>query len=110
MTYALATVITYFDLLRSTISPEQLVAVAHEHRLCAVGIVDHATTLAHARLAAAAREASLHVVYGTTLVMEDDFSLRVLARNDDGYRSLARDDHRPARVCRGSSCGTRGSP
>jgi DNA polymerase III alpha subunit len=52
--------------------------------------VDQATTLAHARLAQAARSTPVHVAYGTTLRMEDGYVLRALARDEDGYRNLCR--------------------
>jgi DNA polymerase III alpha subunit len=90
MTFALATVTTWFDILCSTIGPEQLIAAAEHYRLQAVGIVDYATTLAHARLAQAARDTDIHVVYGATLVITGGFRLRILARTDDGYRNLCR--------------------
>ena len=47
--YTLATITTWFDLLGSTISPERLLEVAQQRKLHALGIVDHAKTLAHAR-------------------------------------------------------------
>jgi DNA polymerase-3 subunit alpha len=90
MRYAIPTITTWFDLLQSTISPERLIECAEQYKLSAVGIVDHATTLAHARLAQAARATSVHVAYGTTLRMVDGYVLRLLARNEEGYQSLCR--------------------
>ena len=63
---------------------------AQRLRLPAIGIVDRATTLAHAPLATLARDTGVHVVYGATLMMEDGYPLRLLARNEDGYRNLCR--------------------
>jgi error-prone DNA polymerase len=88
MTYTLATVTTHYDLLRSTITPGALLDTAQRLRLPAVGIVDRATTLAHAPLAVASRDTGVHVVYGTTLTMEDGYPLRLLARDERGYRNL----------------------
>ncbi len=89
MTYSLATIRTQFELLRSTIAPEVLVGAAQRYSMEAVGVVDR-STLAHVRLAQAAHEAGLHVVYGATLVMAGGLPLRILARNQLGYRSLCR--------------------
>jgi DNA polymerase III alpha subunit len=76
MTYAAATITTWFSLLHSTIAPDVLLDAAARYQLSAVGIVDQATTLAHARLAQAARATAVHVAYGTTLRMEDGYVLR----------------------------------
>lgn len=90
MTYGLPSITTCYDLLRSTIEPQALIDTAERFNMTAIGIVDHATTLGHVPLARAARESAIHVVYGTTLLMEDGLPLRVLARTDDGYRNLCR--------------------
>lgn len=88
MTYALPTIQTWFDLLQSTIDPVQCIKVAERLKLSAIGVVDQATTLGHVPLVRAARDSSVHVVFGATLVMEDGLPLRILARTDEGYRNL----------------------
>src|SRR3954451_6769654 len=88
--YALATVSTWYDLLNSTIAPQALLESAQKLHLDAIGVVDRATTLSHVPLARAARDTNIHIVYGSTLTMADGHPLRVLARNADGYRNLAR--------------------
>src|SRR5688500_8582989 len=90
MTYSLATITTWFDLLQSTIAPQALLDAAQRLRMPAIGIVDHATTLAHVPLAKAARDTGVHVAYGTTITLDDGYPLRLLARNETGYRSLCR--------------------
>ncbi len=90
MTYALPTITSCYDLLRSTIAPQALIDTAARLKLTALGLVDQATTLGHVPLARAARASSVHVVYGTTVIMEDGLPLRVLARTDAGYRNLTR--------------------
>jgi len=90
MTYAAVTIFTWFSLLHSAIAPDLLLDAATRYKLPAVGIVDQATTLAHARLAQAARATSVHVVYGTTLRMQDGYVLRALARDDVGYGNVCR--------------------
>ena len=88
--YSLATVATWYDLLQSTIAPPELLATAQRLHLDAIGVVDQATTLGHVPLARAARATSIHLVYGTTLIMADGHPLRLLARTEEGYRNLAR--------------------
>src|SRR5919202_1665653 len=88
--YTLATVSTWYDLLTSTIAPQELIATAQRLHLDAIGVVDQATTLGHTPLARAARATTLHLVYGATLTMADGHPLRLLARNEDGYRNLCR--------------------
>src|SRR5919202_1863590 len=88
--YTLATVATWYDLLTSTIAPQELIATAQRLHLDAIGVVDQATTLGHTPLARAARATTLHLVYGATLTMADGHPLRLLARNEDGYRNLCR--------------------
>ncbi len=90
MSYALPTITSCYDLLRSTIEPQALIDTAERLKLTALGLVDHATTLGHVPLARAARDSSVHVAYGTTLILEDGLPLRFLARTDDGYRNLTR--------------------
>jgi DNA polymerase III alpha subunit len=90
MTFAMPTIHTWYDLLASTIAPEALIAISERLRLPAIGIVDHATTLAHVPVAQAARGSGVHVVFGATLRIEDGLPLRILARNMDGYRNLCR--------------------
>src|SRR5919199_522170 len=88
--YSLATVSTWYDLLQSTIAPPELLETAQRLHLDAIGVVDQATTLGHVPLARAARATSIHLVYGTTLIMADGHPLRLLARTEEGYRNLAR--------------------
>src|SRR5919199_3741892 len=88
--YTLATVSTWYDLLQSTIAPPELLETAQHLHLDAIGVVDQATTLGHVPLARAARDTSIHLVYGTTLIMADGHPLRMLARTEGGYRNLAR--------------------
>src|SRR5919202_626610 len=88
--YTLATVSTWYDLLQSTIAPQELLETAQRLHLDAIGVVDHATTLGHVPLARAARATTIHLVYGTTLTMADGHPLRILARNEEGYRNLCR--------------------
>ena len=90
MTYSIATVTTHFDLLHSTIGPQALLDAAQRLRLEALGIVDRATTLGHVPVARAARETGVHVAFGATLLLEDGYPLRLLARTDTGYRNLCR--------------------
>lgn len=90
MSYTLATIHTWFDLLHSTIAPDALITAAERLKLAAIGIVDHATTLGHVPLVRAARDSNVHVVLGATLAMEDDVPIRILARTDEGYRNLCR--------------------
>ncbi len=59
MTHAAATIFTWFSLLHSAIAPELLLEVAARYHVPAVGVVDQATTLAHAQLAQAARADSI---------------------------------------------------
>ncbi|GAC1639269.1 MAG: error-prone DNA polymerase DnaE2 [Herpetosiphon sp.] len=89
MTYSLATVRTYYDLLNSLVAPEPLIEAAQRHQLIALGVIDR-TTLSHVRLALAVRDTGIHLVFGATITMADGFPLRILARNSDGYRSLCR--------------------
>lgn len=88
MTYAAATIRTWFDLHQSTIAPDALVDAAVRLKLNAIGVVDTASTLAHVPLAQAAQQANLHVAFGATLLMADGARLRLLARDATGYRSL----------------------
>ncbi|MBA3945996.1 MAG: DNA polymerase III subunit alpha [Herpetosiphonaceae bacterium] len=90
MAFVLPTLYTWYDLLNSTIEPVQLFATAERRKITAIGIVDHATTLGHVRIAQAAKDSSVHVVFGTTLMMEGGSVVRLLARDDDGYRNLCR--------------------
>jgi DNA polymerase III alpha subunit len=90
MSYALPTITTCYDLLRSTIEPNALIDTAERLKLTAIGIVDHATTLGHVPLARAARDSSVHVAFGTTLLLEDGLPLRLLARTEIGYKNLCR--------------------
>lgn len=90
MTYALATITTWYDLLQSTIAPQALLDTAQRLKMPAIGVIDHATTLAHVPLARASRDTGVHVVYGTTLMLDDGYPLRLLARTNAGYRNLCR--------------------
>ena len=90
MTYALATIRTWFDLLQSTIAPQALLDAAQRLKMPAIGVVDHATTLGHVPLAKAARETGVHVAYGATITLDDGHPLRLLARNEVGYGNLCR--------------------
>lgn len=90
MSYALATVETWYSLLRSTIAPQALLDTAQRFRMPALGIVDQATTLGHVPIAQAARDTSVHIAFGATLMLDDGYPLRVLARNELGYRNLCR--------------------
>src|SRR5919202_1730273 len=88
--YTLATVSTWYDLLTSTIAPQALLETAQQLHLDAIGVVDRATTLAHVPLTRAARATTIHLVYGATLILADGHPLRLLARNEEGYRNLCR--------------------
>src|SRR5918997_1957771 len=91
MTVAMATVETWYSILRSTIAPQALLDAAQRLKLPALGIVDLATTLGHVPVAQAARDTGVHIAFGASLVLEDGQVLRVLARDDDlGYRNLCR--------------------
>jgi DNA polymerase III alpha subunit len=90
VTYALATIRTWFDLLQSTIAPQALLDAAQRLKMPAIGVVDHATTLGHVPLAKAARETGVHVAYGATITLDDGHPLRLLARNEVGYGNLCR--------------------
>ena len=88
--YALPTVETWYSLLRSTISPQALIEAAQRRKMSALGIVDQATTLGHVPMAKAARDSGIHIAYGASLTLDDGHRLRVLARNETGYRNLCR--------------------
>ena len=90
MSYTLATVESWYSLLRSTIAPRALLDTAQRRKLPALGIVDRATTLGHVPVAQAARDTGVHVAFGATLLLEDGHPLRILARNETGYRNLCR--------------------
>ena len=88
--YTLATITTWFDLLNSTIAPQQLLDTAQRLRIAAIGVVDRGTTLGHVPLARAAQDTGVHLVYGTTVLLGDGYPLRLLARDETGYRNLCR--------------------
>src|SRR3712207_180316 len=88
--YTLATITTWFDLLNSTIAPQQLLDTAQRLRIAAIGVVDRGTTLGHVPLARAAQDTGVHLVYGTTVLLDDGYPLRLLARDETGYRNLCR--------------------
>ena len=90
MSYAAATVETWYSLLRSTISPRALLDAAQRLKLPALGIVDRATTLGHVPVAQAARDTGVHVAFGASIMLEDGHPIRLFARNEAGHRNLAR--------------------
>ena len=90
MSYALPTVETWYSLLHSTIAPRALLDAAQRLKLPAIGIVDRATTLGHVPVAQVARDTGVHIAFGATILLEDGYPLRLLARTETGYRNLCR--------------------
>ena len=88
--YAIPTIETWYSLLRSTIEPQALLDLAQQRKIAAIGICDQATTLAHVPVALAARDTGVHVAFGAAVTMEDGYPLRIIARDDDGYRNLTK--------------------
>lgn len=90
-----------FSFLDGASDPEELVKVAKHLGLSALAITDHNGLYAVPRLAAAARECNLRVVYGAELTLHDPSPrsgetdpsgdhIVVLARGPEGYASLSR--------------------
>jgi error-prone DNA polymerase len=90
MTYVALHNHSYYSLLDSTMSVDQLVDAAREHRMTAVGLVDRDTLAGAVRFYKRARSAGLHPVIGSEVTLSGGGTLVLLVENAAGYANLCR--------------------
>ncbi len=90
MTYVALHNHSYYSLLDSTMSVDQLVDAAREHAMTAVGLVDRDTLAGAVRFYKQARSAGLHPVIGSEVTLSSGGTLVLLVEDAAGYANLCR--------------------
>lgn len=90
MSYAALHNFSYFSLLDSLLTPEDIAAAAQASGMRAVGLTDRDTLAGGVRFYKAAKAAGLHPVLGAEVTLEDQSSLTLFVENAKGYANLCR--------------------
>jgi DNA-directed DNA polymerase III PolC len=81
---------SYYSLLDSTLSVDDIVAAAVELGMPAVGLVDRDTLSGAVQFYKRAKAAGVHPVIGSQVTVEGGDRLELLVENSEGYRNLCR--------------------